>query len=425
MMPDQPQPMTVGAIDFHLVPKGDDQYDISNLKLPSPLNFTDPAGGQVKIEIGDQQFKGLWSKTLNTFLTADATYRSIKVSDPSGEEVTVAEITASTASTDKGSGLWDQSTKAAVKNMQIKDAQGIMVMAAIDMMSETHGMKLAELQKLRLKFNQLMTAAAEGQKPDPAIVQELRNYQNWLADSNGRMDMSGLSFTDNSGATAFTLDHFIVDGAATGMDQPKGSLSFGFQSLGLKVPAVAANPMMASFVQFIPSNLKMGFALEDVPPATIWSAMIDLFGSMDFAHPNEEQANAAAQAFGFQMLQMLQSAGSTFRMTGWEVETPASQLKLDGAVKPDAASPFGAVANINAEIAGFDAIVDGIVATMGEAGSAEILAGVQILRGFSNRETAGDGKVIDRYAIDLAPTGEITINGKPFDIMGAMMGSPQ
>jgi hypothetical protein len=300
-----------------------------------------------------------------------------------------------------------------------------MTMADIDMVSETHGMKLAELQKLREKFNQLMSAAAESRQPDPAMVQELRNYQNLLADSNGRMDMSGLSFTDNSGATAFTLDHFIVEGAVTGMDQPKGNLSFGFQSLGLQIPAAAANPMTASFSQFIPSTFKMGFALDDVPPATIWGAMVDLFGSMDFAHPSEEQANAAAQAFGFQMLQMLQSAGSTFRMTGWEVESPASRLKLDGAVKPDAASPFGAVANIDAEIAGFDAIVDSVVATMGEAGAAEILAVVQILQGYSNRETASDGKVIDRYAIDLAQTGEITINGKPFDIMGAMMGSPQ
>jgi hypothetical protein len=209
------------------------------------------------------------------------------------------------------------------------------------------------------------------------------------------------------------------------MDQPKGKVTFGFQSLGLQVPAAAADPMMASLAQFIPSKFNMGFALEDVPPAAIWGAMIDLFASMDLSQQDPAQANAAAQAFGFQLMQMLQSAGSTFRLTGWEIETPAAQLKLDGAVKPSSNSIFGATANINTEITGLDAVIQGVVDTVGEAGAAEILAMVQVLRGYSIQEAAADGRTKDSFAIDVVETGEITINGKPFDMMGAMMGSPQ
>lgn len=420
LLPDQPQSMILGAVDFHLVPKGEDQYDISELKLPSSVAFTEPSGGQGKLEIGDQQFKGLWSKSLNAFLNMDGTYKAIKISDPSGGEATIEEVTASGVSTDKGNGLWDQTAKAVAKNLRIKGTDGTMIMAGIDVTSESHGVKLAELQKLREKFNQLASDATSGKPTDPAILQELRNYGNWLVDSKGSMDLSGLSFTDPAGAPVFTLEHFIVEGAATGMDQPTCDASFGFQTLGLKVPAAETIPMMASFGQFIPSRFNMGLAFDDVPPATIWGAMVDMFGTLDFTQQNPGQADVAAQVFGFQLLQVLQSAGSTFRMTGWEIETPATQLKLDGAVKPDAGSPFGAVANINTEITGFDAII----AVLGEAGAADVLPMIALVRGFSNQEAAADGKMIDRYAIELLQTGEVTINGKPFDIMGAMMGTP-
>jgi hypothetical protein len=47
-----------------------------------------------------------------------------------------------------------------------------------------------------------------------------------------------------------------------------------------------------------------------------------------------------------------------------------------------------------------------------------------LVRGFSNRETTADNKVVDRYAVVLAPTGEMTINNKPFDLFGTMMGVP-
>ncbi|MGH6932213.1 MAG: hypothetical protein ACREEE_07240 [Dongiaceae bacterium] len=425
LIPDEQQSLALGTVEFHLVAKGEDQYDISELKLPSSLTFKEPSGGEAKLEYGEQQFKGLWSKSLNTFLSMDATYKAIKLVDSTGSEAMIDEMTASRVSTDKGGGLWDQTTKGVAKNLRIKDVQGTMTMANVDMANETHGMKLVELQMLQQKFSQLMFTSAAGQQPDPALLQELRAYQNWFADSNGRMDMSGMSFTDTAGATTFALDHFIVEAAATGMDQPKGNVRFGFLTLGLKIPASDSDPTMAGFRQFIPSKFNMGFALDDVPPGEIWGAMVDMFGSMDFSQQNPEQANAAAQAFGFQLLQMLQSAGSTFRMTGWEIETPASQFKLEGSVKPNGNSPFGAIANISTEISGLDAVIDGVVATLGEAGAAEIMAVVPILHQYSNRETAADGRIIDRYAIDLAETGEVTVNGKPLDIMGAMMGMPQ
>jgi hypothetical protein len=424
LLPDQAQTMTLGTVEFHLIPKGEDQYDISDLKLPSTMTFSAPAG-QAKLEYGEQRFNGVWSKSLNLFLTLDASYKSMKLIDPRGSEATIEEVTASRTNTDKGNGLWDQTTKAAAKNIRIKDVQGTMNIASVDVSGDGHGLKLAELAKLQQGFNSIFSAAAAGQQPDPKTVEELRNYQNWMADSSGRMDMAGWSFTDTSGATAFTLEHFIVEAAATGMDQPKGKVTFGFQSLGLQVPAAAADPMMASLAQFIPSKFNMGFALEDVPPAAIWGAMIDLFASMDLSQQDPAQANAAAQAFGFQLMQMLQSAGSTFRLTGWEIETPAAQLKLDGAVKPSSNSIFGATANINTEITGLDAVIQGVVDTVGEAGAAEILAMVQVLRGYSIQEAAADGRTKDSFAIDVVETGEITINGKPFDMMGAMMGSPQ
>ncbi|MGH6885018.1 MAG: hypothetical protein ACREGK_02960, partial [Geminicoccales bacterium] len=110
------EPLTIGDIAMDAVPKGDDQYEISNLTVPRKMTFKGPEGDFV-IDIGSQSWSGLWSTTYHTYLTADAKYGGIKVSGPAmqGGTVDLAEITMKTTSEDKGGGLFDQSTTGTLK----------------------------------------------------------------------------------------------------------------------------------------------------------------------------------------------------------------------------------------------------------------------------------------------------------------------
>jgi hypothetical protein len=98
---------------------------------------------------------------------------------------------------------------------------------------------------------------------------------------------------------------------------------------------------------------------------------------------------------------------------------------MDGNIKADGASPMGASGTANIEVGGLDAIADAAKQSMPPEDAAGASGAFDMVRGFSNRETTADNKVVDHYAIVLGPDGKMTINGKPFDMFGAMMGQPQ
>lgn len=424
VLPGEAKPVVVGNVDFQIAPKGEDQYDISKLTLPAAIALFDSpdGGGPVKLEIGEQNVSGTWSKTLHDFIAFDAAYRNLKMANTTNEAVTLAEVTAKGSSTDKGNGLYDQSSAGGAKNLQVTSADGTMTIAGVDFTSESHGVKAAELRKFQEQWRTLLVALGEGKAPDKAVVDQLRSYGNWIADARTHVDIAGISFKQPDGTEAFGLEHFVIDGGGSGFDQPKGKFDIAFQNLGLKIPALDAEPAAEPFRQFIPVKVNLGFALDDLPPAELWAAFIDFFvNSGSFNEGDEAALSAAAQGAGLQLLQTLQQAGSTFRITGWQVESAAARATLDGTVKSDPSSMFGAVASLKAEIGGLDAIIETVQQTMGP--DAMGFAGpLQMLRGYANREAGADGKPVDRYAVEFPASGQITINGKPFDAMGMMMG---
>jgi hypothetical protein len=182
--------------------------------------------------------------------------------------------------------------------------------------------------------------------------------------------------------------------------------------------------MVAQHQQFVPTLVKFGYAFDDLPAKELWSAWLDLMAGGAFQPGNEAAAEMAMQGFGMQMLQLANQSGSAFRITNLELEAPAARVKMDGNVKGDASSPLGAAGSANVEITGLDAMADAVKQSMPPEEAAGASGAFDMVRGFSTRETAADGKVIDRYAIVLAPSGEMTINNKPFDLFGMMMGAP-
>jgi hypothetical protein len=260
---------------------------------------------------------------------------------------------------------------------------------------------------------------------DPALITRLKGYVGVVAALATHADLVGMKIKDATGADLFSADHLVIDGAGTGWDQPKAGLSFDLSMLGLKVPAADRDPEVAKNKQFIPSMVKFGYAFDDLPTKELWSAFLDMMASGAMQPGNEAASEQAAQGFGMQMMQLAHQAGSGFRLTNVELEAPAARLKMDGAVKADAASPMGASGSANIAVTGLDAIADAAKQSMPPEDATGASGVFDMIRGFSNRETTADSKVVDHYAIVLGPDGKMTINNKPFDMFGAMMGQPQ
>lgn len=419
-------PLVIGDIEMHAVPKGDDQYDITDGKVPNKIAFKGPQGEFV-VDIGSQSWAGLLSTKYHAFLSADAKYGGIKVSGPAlqGAAVDLAEVTMKAASDDKGNGLFDQTTTGTLKTLAITGPQGSGVFDSGEFKSEVKGAKLADLRAFSADWQALMMGVGEGKPADPTLVGRLKGYLGMVAALSTHMDLAGMKVKDATSGDLFSAEHLVIDGGGTTLDQPKAGLSFDMSVVGLKVPAADLNPEVAKNKQFIPTLVKFGYALDDLPAKELWSAWLDLFASGALQPGNEAASQQAMQGFGMQMVQLASQAGSAFRLTNFELEAPAARLKMDGNIKADAASPMGASGTANIEVGGLDAIAEAAKQSMPPEDAAGASGAFDMVRGFSNRETTADNKAVDRYAIALGPDGKMTINGKPFDMFGAMMGQPQ
>jgi hypothetical protein len=417
--------MTIGDVEFHALAKGDDQYEITDLKIPAKMTFKGPQG-EVVAEVAAQTWSGLWSTKYHSFLSGDGKYTGIKLSGPGmeGAAAEVAEIAMKMTSEDRGNGVFDQTGTGTLKSLKIAGPEGSGAFASGEFKSEVKGARLADMQSFGRDWQAFVMGMSEGKPADATLLGRLKGYASMLAGMSMQGDLRGASFKDAAGAEMFSAEHVTFNGAGSGFDQPKAGVTFDIGFLGVKVPAADDNPMVAAYKQFIPSLVRFGYALDDIPPKELWSAWLDMMASGAFAPGNEAAAEAAAQGFGMQLLQLAVQAGSAFRITNFEIESPAARLKMDGKVKSDTASPMGASGTANIEVAGLDAIADAVKQSLPPEEAAGASGAFDVVRGFSNRETTADNGVVDRYAIVLTPAGEMTINNKPFDLFGMMMGMP-
>ena len=426
MLVPQSEPLVIGDVDMHALAKGEDQYEISDLQVPGKLTFKAPQGEFV-IETGSQAFSGTWSTKYHTFLSSDAKYGNMKVSGPAtqGAVVDLAELAYKSSTEDKGNGLFDQTVSGTLKSMTIAGPEGSGVFSSGEFKSDVKGIKLADMQAFARDWQSMIMAAGEGKPADPALTGRMKGYLGLLASLAMHADLAGVSFKDAGGSQSFSLDHLTIDGGGSALDQPKAATTFDLGLLGIKVDAAKLGPEVAQYASFIPGTVKFGYALDDLPAKELWSAWVDLMASGAFQPGNETASEPALQGFGMQLVQLASQAGSVFRLTNLELEAPAAHLKMDGKIKSEATSPLGAAGTANIEVTGLDAIADAAKQAVPPENAASTSGAFDMVRGFSNRTTAADNKVVDRYAIELTPEGKMTINGKPFDMFGAMTGAPQ
>ena len=401
----------LGDVTFNVVPKDEDKYQFSNLMLPSGVDIALAEGqGKAKFEIGSQQFSGTWSKSLAAFLDIDAAYKNIQLTSDQGDKFVIADATMKQASTDKGSGAYDQTAALAAQNLTITTPDGSATIASITSSADTKGAKLAELRKFSDHFNAVVQASVEDKPADPASVEALKQLKAFFQDYTGKTEVGGIAIKNPAGQEVFKMEKLTANGSWLGFDQPKSKFDLAFRMDGISAPSAAAMPEAAMFSQFIPGKFGIGVTLEDIPSNELWNAFL----AMLTVPQNDPMArDTAMEAAGSQIMQAAQQSGSTIKLNGWEYDSQSVKLKMGGSVKADTNAMMGAIASLNLELVGLDTILG--MAQMFSGGDPSTTAPLEMLKQFSNRTADSSGQPVDNFAVELANSGEVTINGKPFD----------
>jgi hypothetical protein len=417
-VPDESGYLDIGTVSFRMTPEGDDLYRIDEVKIPQEIPHK-AADGSVDggISLPSQHFTGLWSRSIENFLQLDASYRDIKVtSTPENLSMTLGEVTTRLESTDKGNGRLDQNATFRLASFNVSDPEGIFSLGAVDATSTAQGYNATGWAMIQDQI-EVMTVGADPNAPapamDPQVFEALRGAAPLLASGTTNVQVSAINFRDPSGADVFSLPTGSFNVTLEGFDQAIGRIVVSLAHQGLSV-----NDIDPGTRDLVPHELALNVALENLPVQEIWNGAIDTFASADMS-TDEGSSMAMFMLMGL-LQQSLVNGKARMGLNDWRIVNALAQAQLDGLIEASAESMFGAVGQVKLDITGLDKLIEFVRANFGP--QADEMAMLEVLRGFSTRQTAADGTVVDHYDIDLTPAGQVLINGKEYSFMGPMGG---
>ena len=414
--PDATGHFEIGTVSFRLTPEGDDLYHVADVKIPAEIpHKTSDGGVDGSISLPSQQFAAVWSRSLASFMQFDADYRDVKiVSTSDNMAVSLGEIAAKIASTDKGNGRWDQDGTLHLATLNVTSPDGMFALGSIDGTFNTRDYNAKGWAAVRDR----MEAMAQGMEanpsapapmPDPQLVEALRGASPLFASSNTDIKVSAIGFRDGTGKEIFSLPTGTLTFGAEGFDQTVGRIALSLNHAGLVV-----NDIEPTEKDLLPQELAVNIALENLPVQELWKGAIDTLSSADMS--TDEGSSMAMMMFMGLLQQSLINGKARINVTDSHLALALARAQLGGIIEASAESMFGAVGRMTVDVTGLDPLIEAVTAHGGPEG--EEVAGLQVIRGFSNRQTAADGAVVDHYDIDLTPQGQFLVNGKEFSFMG-------
>lgn len=355
-------------------------------------------------------FMQLMTDLYSMYAGVNGSYRITGVSarDATGKELfalPAATVEIAGDSFDTNAGNLDMTF--GLKGLRVDD-DGKLFIGDLEYRSLTNGFKVAEYVKL---MEQLQGVAAHPEQP-PAPEMMVDLFAGLLTMANGgdsEFTVHDIRYDDAMGNPVFSLATGSLVAHVEGMDQPmaKASLTLGHQGL----TATAPDPSMQDFT---PTESSFTFELENLPIQGIIEQVRAAAPQLASAPP-DQQDMVAFMLMGI-VQQAMAQAKTQLKLTDWRIRSTAATLDLDGVIETSMESMMGAIANAKITITGLDRVVD-LVKMMSGPDSSDA-AGLDVLRGYSNRTTGADGVVTDVYDVAFTPQGQLMLNGKEFPLMG-------
>lgn len=417
--PDPSGTFEVGTIGLRIRPEGDDLYHLSDLTLPAEMvHKTADGGSDGNITVAGQRFTGTWSRSLQNLLAVDAAINGVKlISTTDNIAFGIGEIAAKADSVDKG-GRWDQDATFRIADISFTSLDGVFALALIDGVGNARNYNLAAMAEFQNQLESWTAKADPAAVAPPPVPPELiaaaRNLAGLFSSWMMNLRISGINFRDAAGMEMFNFTEGTFNLGLDSFDQPLARIALSYGHSGLLV-----GDLPPEVKEMVPGDLAINVSLENLPAQELWSGMVDIFSTADMSS-DEGLSMANMMAMGLAQ-QALVNGKTKLNLTDWRIVAAAFGAQLSGLIETSAESMLGAVGQVKLDLTGLDRVIE-IVKTMSAPDSSDA-AMFEMLRGFSNRETAADGAVIDHYDVAFTPQGLILINGKEFNLFGPPPGS--
>ena len=417
-MPDASGYLDIGTVSFRMTPDGADLYRIDDVKIASEIpHKTADGSSDGGISLPSQHFTGVWSRSLANFLQLDAAYRDIKVTSTTDNlSMVLGEVTTKMESIDKGDGRFDQNATFRLANVNVSDPDGMFSLGAVEATSTAQGYNAKGWAAVQDQI-EAMTANVEPDAAattmDPQLFEALRGAAPLLSSGTTTVQVSAINYRAPDGMELFSLPAGSFNMSLEGFDQAIGRIAMSLGHQGL-----AVNDVDPATKELIPHELAINVALENLPVQEIWNGTIDTFAAADMS-TDEGSSMAMFMLMGL-LQQSLVNGKARMGLSDWRIINALAQAQLDGVIEASAESMFGAVGQVKLDITGLDKMIESVRTNFGP--EADEMAMLEVLRGFSNRQTAADGAIVDHYDIDFTPAGQLLVNGKEYSFMGPMGG---
>ena len=431
LFPDEQGYLDVGMVGFRLTPDGDDLYKVDKVKLAAEIPHKLAAGGNDgSISLPSQQFAGVWSKSLKNFVQADVALHDVKLTASSQPpmNLSIGEVALKLDGTDKGQGHWDEVETYRLANLSVAGPDGSFVLGLLDGKTTITNYNAKAMADFRDQMEAMAAKAEAGAgtaatgtgdtgtppaAPDPQFVESLRSLGSLFANLAANVQVTGISYKDPTGQEMFALPEGSLSFGADGFDQPVGKLALSITHKGLVVGDI--DPALKDVV---PQELAINVSLENLPVQELWKGAVDSYVSSGMS--TDQGASMAFAMFPALLQQSLVTGKAKLNLTDWRIVTALAQAQLAGSIEGSPDAMMGAVGKLKLDIIGLDKLIETIKTQSGP--DAPELAQLDVLRGFSNRQTGSDGSVVDHYDIDLTQQGQVMVNGKEFPLFGGGAG---
>lgn len=420
--------LDVGVIRLTLVPKGDGTYAVE-ATLPSRMELTsDEDEPAALLTIGTQRFKGVWSAAMENFLSADMAYGNIALTPPKGEGfLRIGSLTGTQDLHPDGPTTWGGPLAGAISDVSLVDTQkgNLLTIGGITTEATYSRIDLAKATRVKTLVAEHTAAGTQ-----PKATQILPLLGGIVGEASMRTRITGLSAGDQNGRLAFDLAS--VQFGVTDIDRDNATVSFGFQSEGLKIEPLPGPQ------QFMPQRFDVQVSLAKLPNAALGQAMLAMATLEEQQKPkappkkgaknsdaNDEARDQLMAVTGAMLMEAATQAGTELRLETLTLDTPAVSGSVTGAAQMLSKAAMGAAGSADIVLRGLDAAAKALSPAPGSKPDAEaqqalgVIAMLQAMGQQGKDEKGGD---VRTYKVDLTPEGQILLNGADMNAMMNMGG---
>lgn len=434
LMPDGGK-FDMGIVAYNIVPGDEENTWKITAALPTPMYFYEPAGDLVgRIELGQQNFAGIYNSTKKMWTRYNATYKDIQfqsVQDDltlSFDEVIGRQNFVSVennADALSGSGVLEANGFAVRGN----DGEFTVGKMAIDFSMDQFNFKAAETFTEEMTALEKAAAESGGSLPDTFSFSEFT--ENLLDVFNGMeftFTLNDISLTpppaaNNEGMPEkLAFGEFLYGFGLNGLQEDKLSMKLRLGYDGLEV-----EPLDQAFAETLPTKVNFDISAVDLPHRRLLQTGEQIFEQSQTV-PNANPTMLMMPLMA-QLPQMMTEAGTKIMISDISVATPTVEANSKGEVLSDNTSAMGYTGTLTTRIHNLDTFL-GILQDKAQDPEIDPKMKQQIMQtiqaaGFLQMigqiEEGSDGKT-RIYKVEIRPTGEILLNGTNMQTMMGGMG---